>query len=85
MKIKLKKQPQKYLDSVDENTRQKLYKALDKLAVLEGDIDCINKKANRYRFKIEKYRIIFEWVKGNVTIEVIEINTRTNIKYHEYH
>lgn len=48
-------------------------------------ISCINKKANRYRFKIEKYRIIFEWVKGIVTIVVIEINTRTNIKYHEYY
>lgn len=38
MNIKLKKQPRKYLDSVDEKTRQELYKALDKLAVLEGNI-----------------------------------------------
>ncbi len=34
-----------------------------------------------YRFKIAHYRILFEWVKGEIVITVIEINTRTNIKY----
>ena len=38
MEIRLKKQPQKYLASVDEATRKKLYKALDELSRLEGDI-----------------------------------------------
>ena len=81
MKIRLRKQPQKYLASVDENTRKKLYKALDQLKHLEGDIKPLAGKKDMYRYKIAHYRIIFEWVKGEIVITVIEINTRTNIKY----
>lgn len=81
MEIKLKKQPQKYLKSVDENTRKKLYKALDELSRLEGDIVPLSGQKNRYRYKIAHYRITFEWIKGQIVITVIEINTRTNIKY----
>lgn len=81
MELKLKKQPQKYLASVDENTRKKLYKALDQLSRLEGDIVPLAGQKNRYRYKIPHYRIIFEWIKGEIIITVIEINTRTNIKY----
>lgn len=36
MTLKLKKRAQKYLDSVDANTRQKLYKALEQLSRMEG-------------------------------------------------
>lgn len=81
MEIRLKKQPRKYLDSVDDSTRTKLLKALDKLSRLEGDIAAIKGTTNRYRYKIAHYRIIFEWEKGNIIITVIEINSRTNIKY----
>lgn len=81
MEIKLKKQPRKYLDSVDENTRKKLYKALEQLSRLEGDIKAIKGTPNRYRYKIAHYRITFDWIKGDIIITVIEINTRTNIKY----
>lgn len=81
MEIVLKKQPRKYIESVDEPTRRKLYKALDSLSRLEGDIVPLAGIKNRYRFKIAHYRIVFEWVKGEIIITVIEINTRTNIKY----
>lgn len=81
MKLKLKKQPQKYLASLDETTRKKLYHALDRLSRLEGDIVPIKGTKDRYRYKISHYRIVFEWVKGEIIITVIEINTRTNIKY----
>ena len=81
MEIRLKKQPQKYLRSVDENTRRKLYKALDELSRLEGDIVPLAGQKNRYRYNIAHYRITFEWIKGEIVITVIEINTRTNIKY----
>lgn len=81
MEIKLKKQPQKYLKSVDESTRKKLYKALDQLSRLEGNIVPLGGTRNRYRYKIDHYRIIFEWIRGEIVITVIEINTRTNIKY----
>ena len=81
MEVKLKKQPQKYLASADERTRKRLYKALDQRSRLEGNIVPLEGKKNRYRYKIPHYRIIFEWVKGEIIITVIEINTRTNIKY----
>lgn len=81
MEIRLKKQPQKYLASVDEPTREKLYKVLDQLSRLEGDIVPLSGQKNRYRYKIAHYRITFEWVRGEIVITVIEINTRTNIKY----
>lgn len=81
MEIKLKKQPRKYLASVDENTRKKLNKALDELSRLEGDIKPLKGTPNRYRYKIAHYRIVFDWIRGEIIITVVEINTRTNIKY----
>lgn len=81
MEIKLRKRAQKYLDSVDESTRKKLYKALDRLSRLEGDIVRLKGSKNRYRCKIEHYRILFERNKGELIITVVEIDTRTNIKY----
>ena len=81
MEIKLTKRAQKYLDSVDTNTRDKLYKALDQLSRWEGDIVRLAGTKNRYRFKIAHYRILFTWDKGEIIITVVEINTRTNIKY----
>lgn len=81
MEIRLKKQPQKYLMAVDENTRKKLYKALDQIKELEGNIKKLKGYKNLYRYKIAHYRILFSL---DTTIEIItveEINTRTNIKY----
>lgn len=74
----LKKRAQKYLDSVDTNTRKKLYNALDKLARWEGDIVPLEGQKSRYRFKIDHYRILFEWRKGEIIIVVVDITTRTN-------
>jgi mRNA-degrading endonuclease RelE of RelBE toxin-antitoxin system len=48
---------------------------------MEGDIKPLHGVKNGYRYKIAHYRIIFEWIKGDILITVIEINTRTNIKY----
>ena len=81
MEIRLEKQPRKYLKSVDEPTRKKLWKALEKLRQLEGDIVPLKGKRNLYRYKILYYRIIFRWIRGELVISVIEIDTRTNIKY----
>jgi len=81
MEIRLKKQPQKYLASVDEKTRKKLYKALDQLSRLEGNIVRLGGYKSRYRYKIDHYRIVFDWVHGEIVIVVVEINTRTNVKY----
>jgi len=81
MQILLKKQPQKYLSSVDVPTRNKLYKALDQVSRLEGDIKRLKGYDNLYRYKIAHYRILFSIdAEGNIII-VSTINTRTNIKY----
>ena len=82
MKIVLRKQPQKYLAAIDSNTREKLYKALDHLARLEGNIVKLKGRSNEYRLKIDHYRIIFEYDGENDRVIVVSaINTRTNIKY----
>ncbi len=81
MELILKKRAQKYLDSVDAKTKRKLYTALERLSRLEGDIKRLSGFKDRYRYKIEHYRILFTWEKGSIVITVIEIDTRTNIKY----
>ena len=81
MELKLEKQPQKYLAKADKATRKKLYKALDHIAALEGNITRLEGHQNRYRYKLDHYRITFDWVKGEIIITVIEINTRSNINY----
>lgn len=81
MEIKLEKQPQKYLLKTDEATRKKLYKALEQIAELRGNIVRLEGFQSRYRYKLEHYRIIFDWVKGEIVIRVIEINTRSNVRY----
>lgn len=83
MGIHLKKQPQKYLASVDTNTREKLNRALNKPKELDGNIVCINPKESLYRFKISYYRIIFSYQDGKIII-VEAVDTRTNIKYRRY-
>lgn len=83
MEIKLKKQPKKYLASVDAPTREKLERALEKIKELDGDIVCINPQENLFRYKISHYRIIFSYSGGKIII-VETIDTRTNIKYRRY-
>ena len=81
MEIVLKKQPMKYLESVEKKTRKKLYKALEQISEFKGNIKRLEGYKNRYRYKLEHYRITFDWIKGEIIITVIEINTRSNIKY----
>lgn len=83
MEIRLEKQPQKYLAKADDATRKKLYKALDQIKELNGDIVCINDKRSLFRYKIAHYRIIFSYSGGEIII-VETIDTRTNIKYRRY-
>lgn len=81
METMLEKQPRKYLASVDINTRRKLYKALEQLSTLEGDIKRLKGQDNLYRYKIAHYRILFSINKAGQLIIVSTINARTNIKY----
>ena len=81
MNIRLKKQPQKYLAAVNESTRIKLLQGIDDIKELRGDIKKLRGTASLYRYKINHYRIIFEWENGQDIIIIETINTRTNIKY----
>lgn len=81
VEIRLMKQPQKYLASVGVKTRNKLYKALEQLKTLDGDIVRLKGYDNLYRYKIEHYRILFSIDREGNIIIVSTINTRTNIKY----
>ncbi|MCI8933904.1 MAG: addiction module toxin RelE [Clostridiaceae bacterium] len=83
MELKLEKQPRKYLASVDANTRIKLYRALDKLKNLEGNIVRLSGSNDLFRMKIDHYRILFRYSGGQIIV-VETINTRTNIKYRRY-
>jgi len=82
-KVRLKKQPQKYLSKVDTNTYKKLRKALEGLEVWQGDIVKL-KGSKYYRLKIPQYRFIFTYDGDINIISVEEINTRTNINYGRY-
>ena len=80
----IRKQPRKYLEAADANTRKKLDKALEGLKELRGDIVRLNgKEQNLYRLKIEHFRIIFLY-NGDEIIIVDTIDTRTNIKYRRF-
>ena len=70
MELKLKKQPQKYLASVDAPTRKKLYRALDSLSRLEGDIVPLKGYQNRYRYKIH-YRITLNGSKVKLSLPLL--------------
>ena len=81
--VNLKKQPQKYILKADSNTRKKLFKALNGLKALKGDIVKL-KNSNYYRLKIPQYRFIFERDDVIRIISVEEINTKTDINYGRY-
>lgn len=67
--------------SVDTKTRDKLYKALEKLKELDGDIKKLKGFDNYFRLKIAHYRILFSIDQNGQIIIVETIDTRTNIKY----
>lgn len=83
MDLYLEKQPKKYLSSVDESTRSKLYRALEQIKLLEGNIIKLKGTKDLFRYKLDHYRIIFRYSGGKLII-IETIDTRTNIKYRRY-
>jgi mRNA-degrading endonuclease RelE of RelBE toxin-antitoxin system len=81
LEIILRKQPQKYIASATQNIQNKLFRSLDKISRLEGDIKKLKGYRNLYRFKIDHFRILFEVQKQEKCIVVTCIDVRTNIKY----
>ncbi|MEG1502085.1 MAG: addiction module toxin RelE [Synergistaceae bacterium] len=81
MRVVLKKQPKKYLLSVDKNTQNKLFKMIDDISEFKGNIVKLMGSKSTYRCKIAHYRIVFSLDIEVETITIEEINTRTNITY----
>jgi mRNA-degrading endonuclease RelE of RelBE toxin-antitoxin system len=81
MKINLKKQPVKYLKSIDANTRAKIEKAITGLSNLEGDIVKLE-GTDLYRLKIYHYRIAFSVDRENKIINVEMIGSRGDFYKH---
>jgi len=79
MIIKLSKQAEKYLTKVPADIREKLLKGLEDIKELKGNIQPL--VIGGYRYKIHHYRIIFNIDHQNDAACIIEINTRSNIKY----
>jgi mRNA-degrading endonuclease RelE of RelBE toxin-antitoxin system len=76
LKIKLKKQAEKYLSKCDKSAYNKIVKALKGLENLDGDIVRLQGRDSEFRLKIPPYRIIFEYVAGNDIIMVTKISPR---------
>ena len=84
MEVRLSKQAQKYLAGANDAALKALHRALDGLSRFEGDIVRLSGLKDTYRLKIPHYRIVFRLENGAAVVYVIEINTRTNIKYDRY-
>lgn len=80
MEIRLMKQPQKYLASISVKTRKMLYKTLEQLKTLDGDIVRLKGYDNLYRRQIEHYRILFSIDRGGNNIIVSTTYAETGIK-----
>jgi mRNA-degrading endonuclease RelE of RelBE toxin-antitoxin system len=76
MEIKLKKQPEKYLDKCAKSDFDKINNALIKLKTLQGDIKKLAGREDEYRVKIPPFRIIFTYDKANKVIIITKIDTR---------
>lgn len=75
MHYKLEKQPENTLLLLMHPHGQSLYKALDKLRNLEGDIVRLRGTDRLYRLKVEHYRIIFRYNGDGEWIIVETIDT----------
>ncbi|MCL2086366.1 MAG: addiction module toxin RelE [Oscillospiraceae bacterium] len=76
MQVKLRKQPDKYLNKCPQNIHNKLINALLGLELWQGDIKRLEGSKNEYRLKIPPFRIIFTYIKGEHVITVTKISTR---------
>ena len=79
MLITLSKQAQKYLDKCDNATYLRLERAIDGLAIFDGDIVKLKGRKDEYRLKKPPYRIIFSHVLDSEEIHVKSIGTRGDI------
>jgi len=79
----LDKQPEKYLNSLNEPDFSRITNALEKLKLEppKGDIIKMQDRKNGYRLRIGDYRVIFHFESEDEKIIVSEIDRRGQIIY----
>lgn len=86
MEIKLDKKAQKFIESQDRPTKQRIKKAINGLTEEppKGDIRMMQGYTdNRMRVRVEKYRIVFRYINESVIIlYIMDIDSRGDIYKH---
>lgn len=76
-KINIKRKAQKFINKQDKDQQVRLYKAIYNLPA--GDIKKMQSFSNKYRLRVGKYRIIFEWKANEILIDVTDADSRGDI------
>ena len=76
-KINIKRKAQKFIDKQEKKQQVRLYKAIYNLPA--GDIKKMQSYLNRYRLRVGKFRIIFEWIENQIIIDVTDADSRGDI------
>lgn len=86
MEIKLDKKAQKFIESQDRPTKQRIKKAINGLTEEppKGDIRMMQGYTdNRMRARVGKYRIVFRYINESVIIlYIMDIDSRGDIYKH---
>lgn len=86
MEIKLDKKAQKFIESQDRPTKQRIKKAINGLTEEppKGDIRMMQGYTdNRMRARVGKYRIVFRYINESVVIlHIMDIDSRGDIYKH---
>jgi mRNA interferase RelE/StbE len=75
--IKYEKACLKYLKKLDRNTQLRIIKSINQLP--SGDVKKLQGKAEDYRLRVGKYRIIFNKDEKDLVINIIEIASRGEV------
>lgn len=76
-KISIKKKALKFINKQDKVQQIRIYKAIYELP--NGDIKILKGYSNIYRLRVGTYRIIFEWIKDEIVINVTDADNRGEI------
>ena len=84
-RLEFKKQPEKFLAKLDDESRKRILTALYKLSEMpynRKDLDIKRLKGShlvKWRLRVGDWRIIYSLDEGRLIIEIIEIGTRGDI------
>jgi mRNA interferase RelE/StbE len=79
MKVNITIQAQKEIDSLPEGYREKLYEELYKIQAGKGQVKTLTGNNTTGKFRIGKYRVLYEIDKKNKTIFVTKVRLRKEV------